>query len=151
TTDPTIRDRAPCNKLITRTPATMHDEGLANAKAANPFRLPRLPPAIESGQKRSVERHNLDLCGHRVACARDQPHHVLADVRGLHADKAGPAVLADIPHGARAVAPGIPYDGGVRTPLFDAEPPRQHGIIDHARRRRVEKDAIRFAGDPQRL
>ena len=97
----------------------------------------------------SAERHNLDLCGHRTACARGQPHRVRADVRGLHADEAAPAVLADIPHGARAVAPGIPHDGGVRTPLFDAQPPRHHGIVDDARRRRVEKDAIRFARDPQ--
>ena len=74
-----------------------------------------------------------------------------ADVRGLHTDKAAPAVLADIPHGARAVAPGIPQDGGVRTLLFDAQSPRQHGIVDDARRRRVEKDAIRFARDPLRL
>src|SRR5262249_28077413 len=88
---------------------------------------------------------------HRLASARGQPHRVGADVRGLHADKPAPAVLADIPHGARAVATGIPYDGGVRTPLFDAQPPGQHGIVDDARRRGVEEDAIRFARDLQRL
>jgi hypothetical protein len=30
-----------------RTPATMNDEGLADAEAANPFRLPRLHPGSE--------------------------------------------------------------------------------------------------------
>src|SRR5262245_63239903 len=35
------------------TPATMNDEGLADAGAASPFRLPRLHPGIEnsSGQR----------------------------------------------------------------------------------------------------
>ena len=31
-----------------RAPATMNDEGLADASAANPFRLPRLYPGIDA-------------------------------------------------------------------------------------------------------
>ena len=38
--------RAVDGKLTEQPPATMKDEGLADAKAANPFRLPRLHPGI---------------------------------------------------------------------------------------------------------
>ena len=41
-----------------RAPATMNDEGLADAEAASPFRLPRLHPGIEN---RSSQRSDLRL------------------------------------------------------------------------------------------
>src|SRR5437016_10960815 len=37
-------------------PATMNDEGLADATAANPFRLPRLHPGIDSAAGDAASR-----------------------------------------------------------------------------------------------
>jgi hypothetical protein len=48
-------------------PATINDEGLANAKAANPFRLPRLHPGIRSAARLPYEVL-------RIASGGREPH-----------------------------------------------------------------------------
>jgi len=47
-----------------RAPATMKNEGLADASAANPFRLPRLHPGI--GNSLAVDTSELATAGRRT-------------------------------------------------------------------------------------
>src|SRR5262249_23117359 len=62
--DDSVTSRRHSNSLFAcrglRAPATMNDEGLADAAAANPFRLPRLHPGIGSARPRSAAGHLLE-------------------------------------------------------------------------------------------
>jgi hypothetical protein len=61
-------------------PATMDDEGLADAAVANPFRLPRLHPGIGSaslsGKVKVEPTHRQDGRTFRFACSSVRPRRI---------------------------------------------------------------------------